>query len=48
VENLAPTGIPSPELPARSESLYRLRYPGPGKGGADVIAYGIYFAFRFH
>ena len=28
-ENLVPTGIRSPDLPARSESLYRLRYPGP-------------------
>ena len=31
-ENLAPplpTGTPSPDRPARSESLYRLRYPGP-------------------
>jgi hypothetical protein len=27
-ENLAPTGIQSPDLPARSESLYRLRHPG--------------------
>jgi hypothetical protein len=26
-ENLAPTGILSPDRPARSESLYRLRYP---------------------
>jgi hypothetical protein len=25
-ENLAPTGIRTPDLPARSESLYRLRY----------------------
>jgi len=25
---LAPTGILSPDRPARSESLYRLRYPG--------------------
>ena len=25
-ENLAPIGIRSPDLPARSESLYRLRY----------------------
>jgi hypothetical protein len=25
-ENLAPTGIRSPDRPARSESLYRLRY----------------------
>jgi len=29
VEKLAPTGIRFPDLPARSESLYRLRYPGP-------------------
>jgi len=29
-ENLAlPTGIRSPDLPARSESLYLLSYPGP-------------------
>ena len=28
-ENLAPTGIRSPHPPARSESLYRLSYPGP-------------------
>jgi len=28
-ENLAPAGIRSPDLPARSESLHRLRYPGP-------------------
>ena len=28
-ENLGPTGIRSPEHPARSESLYRLSYPGP-------------------
>ena len=27
-ENLAPTGIRSPDRQARSESLYRLRYPG--------------------
>jgi len=25
-ENLAPTGIRSPDCPARSQSLYRLRY----------------------
>ena len=29
VENLAPTGIRSPDHPAHSESLYRLRFPGP-------------------
>jgi len=28
-ENLAPTGIRSPAHPARSQSLYRLSYPGP-------------------
>jgi hypothetical protein len=28
-QNLAPTGIRSPDRPARSESLYRMRYPGP-------------------
>ena len=28
-ENLTPTGIRSPDRPARSESLQRLRYPGP-------------------
>jgi hypothetical protein len=28
-ENLAPTGIRSPDLAARSESLYRLSYPSP-------------------
>ena len=26
-ENLAPTGIRSPDRPVRSQSLYRLRYP---------------------
>jgi hypothetical protein len=29
VENLASTGVLSPDRPARSESLYSLRYPGP-------------------
>ena len=28
-EKFTPTGIQSPERPARSESLYRLRYPDP-------------------
>ena len=28
-ENLASTGIRSPDRPARSKSLYRLSYPGP-------------------
>jgi hypothetical protein len=29
-----PTGIRSPDRPARSESLYRLSYPGPPAAGA--------------
>ena len=29
-ENLAPTGIRSPDRPPRSQSLYRLRYPALG------------------
>jgi hypothetical protein len=28
-ENIAPTGIRSPDRPGRSKSLYRLSYPGP-------------------
>jgi hypothetical protein len=28
-ENLASTGIRSPDRPARRQSLYRLSYPGP-------------------
>jgi hypothetical protein len=28
-ENLTPTGIRSPDLPARGKSLYRLSYPSP-------------------
>ena len=35
-ENLAPTGIRSPDRPAPSESLYGLRYPGPNvKAGGE-------------
>ena len=34
VENLAPTRIRSPDCPASSESLYRLRYPDPGMRAA--------------
>jgi hypothetical protein len=38
-ENVALTGIRSPTHPARSESLYRLRYPGPlkGSGGKSIL-----------
>ena len=41
-ENLAPTGIRSPDRPARSQSLYRLRYP------ADIILHilSILFTIR--
>ena len=35
-ENLAPTGIRSPERPARSQSLYRLSYPAIKKTRCDV------------
>jgi len=35
-ENLAPTGIRSSDRPARSESLYRLNYPGPMKS-VDIM-----------
>jgi hypothetical protein len=28
-ENLGPTGIQSPDRPARSQALYRLTYPRP-------------------
>ena len=42
--NLARTGIRSPDRPARSESLYRLRYPDPLQGDIrrekhDIIKY---------
>jgi hypothetical protein len=33
-ENLAPTGIRSPDRPARSQSLYRLSYPVHGQTSA--------------
>ena len=36
-ENLASTGIRSPDRPARSESLYRLSYRGPLLGLDDPI-----------
>jgi hypothetical protein len=34
-KNLAPTGIRSPERPARSQSLYRLSYPAHNKGETE-------------
>ena len=41
-ENLAPSGIRSPDRPARSESIYRLRYPAHviRYEDADIICYG--------
>ena len=41
VENLAFTGIRSPKRPARSESLYRLRYP-------DALATILYIFTHIH
>ena len=35
-ENLAPTGIRSPDRPARNQSLYRLRYPAHVLGRPQV------------
>jgi hypothetical protein len=32
-----PTGIQSPDRPARNESLYRLSYPGPSDTGVKMI-----------
>jgi len=36
-ENLNPPGIRSPDRPARSESLYRLSYPGSVQGTVHVV-----------
>jgi len=38
-ENLATTAVRSPDRPARSESLYRLRYPGPWNQDRIFIAW---------
>jgi hypothetical protein len=38
-ENLARTGIRSPGSPARSESLYRLKYPGSPRIYANEIIF---------
>jgi len=37
-ENFAPTGIRSPARPARSQSLYQLRYPAHVTVGGQVIS----------
>jgi hypothetical protein len=33
-QNLALTGFQTPDRPARSDFLYRLRYPFPNRGGS--------------
>jgi len=38
-ENFAPTGIQSPDLPARSESLHRLRYSGQQNNVVMAVNY---------
>jgi hypothetical protein len=45
-----PTGIRSPDLPARSESLYRLRYPGSKAFYTSEMShcYLIYTSIQFH
>ena len=52
-ENLAPTGIRSPDRPARSDSLYRLSYRGPqqkncGWNKCTVLLTLTFFYFYFH
>jgi len=42
-ENLASTGIRSPDRPARSQSLYRLRYPNHKL----IIGENIFAVFKF-
>ena len=37
VENLAPTGIRSPDRPARSQSLYCLRYPAHSVWNLQIL-----------
>jgi hypothetical protein len=46
-ENLAPTGIRSPDLPAHSELLYLLRYPGPLNPMIYTVL-NINFPFNLH
>ena len=46
-ENLAPTGIRSPDRAARSESLYRLSYRGPTSYNIMFYVSGITHFFQF-
>jgi hypothetical protein len=45
-ENLAPTGIQSPDLAALSESLYRLSYIGPWFAGTEWFNCSSYHVVR--
>jgi hypothetical protein len=47
-ENLVPTGIRSAQRPARSESLYRLRYPRPLTviGSSQKFSYEMHFRLK--
>jgi len=45
-ENLANTGIRSPDLPAPSESFYRLNYSGPSPLSVEKV--GVVNCFVFH
>jgi hypothetical protein len=46
-ENLAPNGIRSPDSPARSGSLYRLRYPGPYLNAIRIRNFSVVFGTPF-
>jgi hypothetical protein len=46
VEKLVPTGIRSPNRPARSEALYRLSYPGPITAAIIIIIIIIIIAWN--
>jgi hypothetical protein len=46
--NLAPTGIRSPDRPARSQSLYRLSYPAHAFHVKDVISKCKFLTSNFH
>jgi hypothetical protein len=42
-ENLAPTGVQTPNRPVHSESLHRLRYSGP----IALVYYTLYYTLDF-
>ena len=47
-ENLSPTGIRSPDRPARSESLYRLSYPGRRIIEDEAVKFQLYFVLLLY